>query len=89
MKLKFLDRFEFPVLLAGLLIAAGMLGLRRTGRRWPATPRRMRSTRRSCWPSARLAIPPIPIGPAWFEEAVRDVTSLGGTAVLIYVTATW
>jgi undecaprenyl-diphosphatase len=28
-----------------------------------------------------------PIGPAWFEEAARDVTALGGTTVLTFVTA--
>ena len=27
--------------------------------------------------------PADPIGPAWFEEAVRDITSLGGSAVLV------
>ena len=26
-----------------------------------------------------------PVGPAWFHEAFRDITSLGGTAVLILV----
>lgn len=28
-----------------------------------------------------------PIGPAWFEEAMRDITALGSAAVLIYITA--
>ncbi len=31
--------------------------------------------------------PAEPIGPPWFEEAMRDVTALGGTAVLTLVTA--
>ncbi len=30
--------------------------------------------------------PADPIGPEWFEEAVRDVTALGGTAVVALVT---
>ncbi|ODT06189.1 MAG: phosphoesterase [Mesorhizobium sp. SCN 65-20] len=28
-----------------------------------------------------------PIGPGWFEEAMRDITALGSAAVLIYITA--
>lgn len=30
--------------------------------------------------------PSTPIGPFWMEEAVRDVTSLGGTVVLVFIT---
>lgn len=29
-----------------------------------------------------------PLGPPWFEEAVRDVTSLGGTSLIVLITAT-
>ena len=29
-----------------------------------------------------------PVGPPWFEEAVRDVTSLGGTSLIVLITAT-
>jgi undecaprenyl-diphosphatase len=29
-----------------------------------------------------------PIGPEWFEEAMRDITALGGTAVLVIVSLT-
>jgi undecaprenyl-diphosphatase len=29
-----------------------------------------------------------PLGPPWFEEAVRDVTSLGGTSMIVLITAT-
>jgi undecaprenyl-diphosphatase len=29
-----------------------------------------------------------PIGPEWFEEAIRDITALGGTAVLVIVSLT-
>jgi undecaprenyl-diphosphatase len=29
-----------------------------------------------------------PIGPGWFEEAMRDLTALGGTTVLVMVTLT-
>jgi len=32
--------------------------------------------------------PKDPLGPPWFEEAVRDVTSLGGTALIVVITAT-
>ena len=31
--------------------------------------------------------PSDPIGPPWFEEAVRDVTSLGGTTIIVLITA--
>ena len=29
-----------------------------------------------------------PVGPPWFEEAVRDVTSLGGTVLIVLITGT-
>ena len=29
-----------------------------------------------------------PVGPAWFEEAVRDVTSLGSSVIIVILTAT-
>ncbi len=32
--------------------------------------------------------PSNPLGPPWFEEAVRDVTSLGGTVIIVLITAT-
>jgi undecaprenyl-diphosphatase len=32
--------------------------------------------------------PSDPVGPPWFEEAVRDVTSLGGTSLIVLITAT-
>jgi undecaprenyl-diphosphatase len=32
--------------------------------------------------------PSDPLGPPWFEEAVRDVTSLGGTTIIVLITGT-
>jgi undecaprenyl-diphosphatase len=32
--------------------------------------------------------PTDPVGPPWFEEAVRDVTSLGSTTIVVLITAT-
>ena len=87
MKLKFLDRFEFPVLLAGLLIAAacwGFVELVEVAR--DAAPHAFDTQILLAFREAGNTADPL--GPAWFEEAVRDITSLGGTAVLTYVTAT-
>ena len=87
MKLKFLDRFEFPVLLAGLLIAAacwGFVELVEVAR--DAAPHAFDMQILLAFREAGNTADPL--GPSWFEEAVRDVTSLGGTAVLTYVTAT-
>ena len=43
---------------------------------------RAASTNGCCCPCARPAIRPIPIGPKWFEEMMRDITALGSTGVL-------
>lgn len=81
-----LNRVEFPVLLAGLVIAAGLWGLVE-----------LMEVARAATPHAfdteiLLAFrqpgqPGVPIGPLWLEGAMRDITSLGSSAVLVLITA--
>lgn len=80
-----LNRVEFPVLLAGLVIAAGLWGLVE-----------LMEVARSATPHAfdteiLLAFrqpgqPGVPIGPLWLEGAMRDITSLGSSAVVVLIT---
>lgn len=81
-----LDRIEFPVLLAGLAIAGAL---------WAVVE--LAEVARDAAPHALdtailLAFrqpghPDLPIGPAWLEGAVRDITALGSTAVLVLIVA--
>jgi undecaprenyl-diphosphatase len=81
-----LDRVEFPVLLAGLAIAGAL---------WAVVE--LAEVARDTAPHALdtailLAFrqpghPDLPIGPAWLEGAVRDITALGSTAVLVLIVA--
>ncbi|TIL79402.1 MAG: phosphatase PAP2 family protein [Mesorhizobium sp.] len=80
-----LNKIEFPVLLAGLVIAGGLWGLEELMEVAHATTPHAFDT------EILLAFrhpgqPDSPIGPAWLEGAVRDITSLGGTSVLVLVT---
>ena len=81
-----LNRPEFPVLLAGMLMAAAAWGFVELLDEVREAEAHTLDTQ------ILLALreagdPDDPLGPAWLEEAVRDITSLGGTAVLVLVTA--
>jgi len=81
-----LNRIEFPVLLAGLVIAGGLWGFEE-----------LMEVARATMPHAfdteillafrQAGQPGIPLGPPWLEGAVRDITSLGSTSVLVLITA--
>lgn len=82
----FFNRMEFPVLLAGILIAGGLWGLFELAEiaRDPVTHDL----------DARILLafrepgdPANPIGSANVEGWMRDMTALGGTAVLVLLTA--
>jgi undecaprenyl-diphosphatase len=77
-------RIEFNVLLAGLVIAGGLWGfveLLEVAR--ATTPH---SFDRDILLAFRTAGDPNdPIGPLWVEEAMRDLTALGSTSVLIFI----
>ncbi|RUW17628.1 MULTISPECIES: phosphatase PAP2 family protein [unclassified Mesorhizobium] len=82
-----LNRIEFPVLLAGLVIAGGLWGLVE-----------LMEVARSTTPHAfdteillafrHAGQPDSPVGPPWLEGAVRDITALGSTSVLVLITST-
>lgn len=82
----FFNRMEFPVLLAGLLIAGGLYGLwelgelARSGAPHALDERILLAFREP----GNLANP---IGGETLEGYVRDITALGGTAVLVLITA--
>jgi undecaprenyl-diphosphatase len=81
-----LNRVEFPVLLAGLVIAAGLWGFEELMEVARATTPHAFDT------EILLAFrqpgqPGVPIGPLWLEGAMRDITSLGSSAVLVLITA--
>lgn len=81
-----LNRLEFPVLLAGLVIAGGLWGFEELMEVARATTPHAFDT------EILLAFrqpgqPGIPIGPSWLEGAMRDITSLGSASVLVLITA--
>ncbi len=80
-------RPEFATLAAVLLLAGTLLGFARL------TDAVVEGDTRTFDSAVLMAMrtpgnPNDPVGPAWFEEAVRDVTSLGGTTLIALITAT-
>ena len=80
-----LNKIEFPVLLAGLVIAGSLWGLEELMEVARATTPHAFDTE-IMLAFRQAGQPDVPIGPAWLEGAVRDITSLGSTSVLVLVT---
>jgi len=81
-----LNRIEFPILLAGLVVAGGLWGfveLMEVAR--AGTPRSFDAEILLAFRQAGQ--PNVPIGPLWLEGATRDITSLGSASVLVLITA--
>lgn len=80
-----INKMEFPVLLAGLVVAGGLWGFVE-----------LMEAARSASPHAfdteillafrHAGQPDSPIGPPWLQGAVRDITSLGSSSVLVLIT---
>jgi len=78
------NRIEFPVLLAGLIIAGGLWGFEE-----------LMEVARDTTPHAfdteillafrQAGHPDVPVGPPWLEGAMRDITSLGSSSVLVLI----
>ncbi|MET3596691.1 undecaprenyl-diphosphatase [Mesorhizobium shonense] len=81
-----LNRIEFPVLLAGLVIAGGLWGLVELMEVARATAPHAFDTE-ILLAFRHAGQPDSPIGPPWLEGAVRDVTALGSSAVLVLITS--
>lgn len=81
-----LAKVEFPLLLAGLVIAGCLWGFEE-----------LMEVARASTPHAfdteillafrHAGQPDSPIGPPWLQGAVRDITALGSSAVLVLITA--
>jgi undecaprenyl-diphosphatase len=80
-----LNRIEFPVLLAGLVIAGGMWGFEELMEVARATTPHAFDTE-ILLAFRQAGQPGVPIGPLWLEGAMRDITSLGSSAVLVLIT---
>ena len=80
------NRIEFPVLLAGLIIAGGLWGFEE-----------LMEVARDTTPHAfdteillafrQAGHPDVPLGPLWLQGAMRDITSLGSSSVLVLIVA--
>ena len=86
MTLRFWEKIEFSVLLAGIVVAGGLWGF------VELTEVARDSSARAFDTEILLSFreaggPDDPVGPSWLEEAVRDVTGLGSMIVLVLVTA--
>ncbi|MER8518302.1 MULTISPECIES: phosphatase PAP2 family protein [unclassified Mesorhizobium] len=77
---------EFPVLLAGLVIAGGLWGFEELMELARATTPHAFDTE-ILLAFREAGQPDNPIGPAWLEGAMRDITSLGSASVLVLITA--
>ncbi|WP_027169994.1 phosphatase PAP2 family protein [Mesorhizobium sp. WSM3224] len=80
-----LNKLEFPLLLAGLVIAGGLWGLVELMEVARATTPHAFDTE-ILLAFRHAGQPDSPIGPPWLEGAVRDVTALGSSAVLVLIT---
>jgi undecaprenyl-diphosphatase len=84
--LRFWERMEFSVLLAGIIVAGGLWG-------FVEMAEVARDTTAHAFDTEILLAfreagrPDDPVGPVWLEEAVRDVTGLGSMIVLVMITA--
>ena len=84
--LRFWEKIEFSVLLAGIVVAGGLWGF------IELTEVARDTTAHAFDTDILLAFreagqPDNPIGPVWLEEAMRDITGLGSMVVLVMVTA--
>ncbi|PBC07031.1 phosphatase PAP2 family protein [Mesorhizobium sp. WSM3859] len=80
-----LNKMEFPVLLAGLVIAGGLWGFEELMEVARATTPHAFDTE-ILLAFRHAGQPDSPIGPLWLQGAVRDVTALGSTTVLVLIT---
>jgi undecaprenyl-diphosphatase len=80
-----LAKIEFPLLLAGLVIAGCLWGLEELMEVARATTPHAFDTE-ILLAFRHAGQPDSPIGPPWLEGAVRDVTALGSTVVLVLIT---
>ena len=86
MTLRFWEKVEFSVLLAGIVAAGGLWGFIEMAEVARDTAAHGFDT--EILLSFREAgRPDDPVGPPWLEEAVRDITGLGSMIVLVLVTA--
>ncbi|CCV10302.1 phosphatase PAP2 family protein [Mesorhizobium sp. STM 4661] len=86
MKHPLLNWIEFPVLLAGVIIAGGLWGFEELMEMARATTPHAFDTE-ILLAFREAGQPDSPIGPPWLEGAMRDITSLGSSSVLVLITA--
>ncbi|MCV3206690.1 phosphatase PAP2 family protein [Mesorhizobium sp. YC-39] len=86
MKHPLLNWIEFPVLLAGVIIAGGLWGFEELMEVARATTPHAFDTE-ILLAFRKAGQPDSPIGPPWLEGAMRDITSLGSSSVLVLITA--
>lgn len=86
MTLRFWERMEFSVLLAGIIVAGGLWGFVELAEIARDTTAHTFDTQ-ILLAFREAGRPDDPLGPAWLEEAVRDITGLGSMIVLVLVTA--
>ena len=79
-----LNWIEFPVLLAGLVIAGGLWGFEERMEVARATTPHAFDTE-ILLAFRKAGQPDSPIGPLWLEGAMRDITSLGSSSVLVLI----